>query len=135
MLHPVTKLIFGATGFAVGWKLARWRKRSIQGKRSALGGASNPQAPAMTRSRPQSEVPWPPGRDLQDDRAIRHWLSQKEWFTVTDLARALQNAPPGRKPSGSAGRDARALADRWLRERTVSLHHFGPSGRPFYRFV
>ncbi len=82
-----------------------------------------------------AEVPWPTFRDLLNDQEVRRRLPSVDWFTVTDVARAFQKAPSWRKPSGSAGRDARTLLDRWVRERIVRFDRFGPSRRPFYRFV
>ncbi len=84
---------------------------------------------------PSAEAPWPPGRDILNDQEVRRRLPSVDWFTMTDVARALQNAPAWRKPSGSAGRDARTLIDRWVRERIVRFDRFGPSRRPFYRFA
>ena len=89
-------------------------------------------------ARPHSRragAPWPRRRDLLDDAAICARLPTNRWFTVTDVARALQNVPPGRKPSGSAGRDARSLIDGWVRRGIVEVGRFGPSHRRFLRFT
>lgn len=116
-MHPITRLALGFVLIALAWKLER--------QKSKLDGAD---------PRP-SEAPWPSSRSILSDQTIRSRLPAADWFTATDVARALQNAPPGRKPSGSAGRAARTLVGRWVREGFVELQYFGPSGRPFYRVI
>ena len=57
-------------------------------------------------------VPWV--RDaIDDDGDIRTTFKGAGWFTVTDVARALQGRGDDHKPSGSANRDARLLVNRW----------------------
>jgi hypothetical protein len=112
MLHRIAQLAFAFGLVALAWR---------------FGGKGS-----KTQS---AEAPWPPGRDILNDQEVRRRLSSADWFTVTDVARALQNAPEWRKPSGSAGRDARTMIDRWVNERIVRFERFGPSHRPFYRFV
>lgn len=117
MVRPVVRGTLAVTLIALAWGLRkRWVKR-----------ANDPSTPG--------KAPWPTARDLSDDTAIVEGLSLTGWFTVTDLARALQGVPAWRKPSGSAGRDARAVVERWVRERRVESARFGPSRRLFYRLV
>jgi hypothetical protein len=135
-LQPILRLVLGLEVFALVWVLARrFSRPQVSGNQSALDGMAECARGAPHWPIPRSEVPWPTGRDLDDKQAIRDRLLHAEWFTVTELARALQKAPLGRKPSGSAGRDARMLAARWVDEGTLELQYFGPSGRAFYRFV
>jgi hypothetical protein len=136
VVNPITQLAVCLLFFAVAWKLERGSARAKGGsERSRAQRTTSPPGEPRPRTTVEAKPPWPLGRDLEEDRPIQDRLSHKVWFTVTDAARALQNAPPGRKPSGSAGRDARALVDRWVHERIVELQYFGPSARPFYRFI
>ncbi len=112
MLHRIAQLAFAFGIVALAWRFGGKGSKALS-----------------------TEAPWPPGRDILNDQEVRSRLPAVDWFTVTDVARALQNAPAWRKPSGSAGRDARTLIERWVRERIVRFDRFGPSRRPFYRFV
>ena len=123
MPQSITGLVIGITAFFLAWKLGV--TETSPGKRIA----------PTPRSRLPLELPWPKSRDLSHDEEIRARLSAKDWFSMTDVARALQKAPRGRRPSGSAGRDARTLLNRWLHQGIVEVGRFGPSGRRFFRFA
>ena len=77
MFHSIARLAFAFGLLALGWKL----------------GSKDSKAQS-------AEAPWPPGRDILKDQEVRRRLPSANWFTVTDFARALQNAPAWRKPSG-----------------------------------
>ena len=131
-MQPMTTLGLGIVALVLAWKL---RRRGSGGNQAAKRiPMERPHSP-LPGSTPHSSVPWPRGRDLSGDQLIRARLPAQDWFNLTDAARALQNVPPGRKPSGSAGRDARALVDRWLRRGIVEVRRFGPSRRRFFRFA
>ena len=117
MLRPIVQLTVVIALFAFAWKLERAESKSRR------RGTDNP------------EAPWPSSRGALSDETIKDRLPSDGWFTLTDLARAVQGAPAWRKPSGSAGRDARTVIERWVRERRVESTRFGPSERCFYRFV
>ena len=84
---------------------------------------------------PNDPPPWPRRRDLEQDEPVRSRLPDDDWFNVTDVARALQNRPTERKPSGSAGRDARELIARWMRDGIIEVGRFGPARRRYFRFA
>ncbi len=119
-MNPMTGLLLGIAGI-----LFVWRRRD----------RGDEEATAATRRPGAMTMPWPKTRDLSDNRSIRIRLPADRWFTVTDIARALQHAPSGRKPSGSAGRDARTLLDKWMRQGLIEVRRFGPSRRRFFRFA
>ena len=77
------------------------------------------------------ESPWV-RNEVQDDRDVRSHFSQRGWFTVTDVARALQSRGFRGKPSGSANRDANNLIGRWISEGKLEKRN-ARSGRPLYR--
>ena len=130
-MRPIVQFIVGGALIAIAFRL----ERSRSGQESSDDEVDPVANSCLEQSRRGEAVPWPQGRDLIDGSLIRARLAPRAWFTVTDVARALQNVPTWWKPSGSAGRDARVLLEWWLDEGSVERQHFGPSLRPFFRFV
>ncbi|MBW1687781.1 MAG: hypothetical protein JRS35_22315 [Deltaproteobacteria bacterium] len=131
MLQPITQAAIVVLALALAWRLERQErvKPVREGKKETA------RAVPSKRQGVGTKVAWSVGRDLDNEGPIRERLGVFDWFTATDVARALQNASDGRRPSGSAGRDARDLIDRWRQERVVEVGRPGHSGRRVYRFI
>ena len=66
---------------------------------------------------------------------VHEGLRDADWFSVSDVARALRDREFPRKPSGSANRDARALVEFWLGEGVVERWGSEARGPSVYRWT